>query len=157
MRQILFLFAIMACIAYQSTKVSAKVNTLEQIQNLTNESIIGFWVSEIDCPQNDMTMIFELNFSDDGRCIVKCKWFYKEESKEALGKATYGLTNNKLIINFLNEKEVIRMDNIFEQRNIYNIKFKDGKLVIENSPQFRNIDINFGRGYKNRGFSKIVF
>lgn len=72
MRQILFLFAIMACIAYQSTKVSAKVNTLEQIQNLTNESLIGF-------------------------------------------------------------------------------------LVIENSPQFRNIDINFGRGYKNRGFSKIVF
>lgn len=157
MKKILLFLAITACTVYPPTNVSAKVNTLEQTRNLTNDSIIGHWVSEIDCPQNDMTMLFELNFSDDGRCMIKCKWFYSKESKEASGKATYNLSGNLLMIKFLNDKEVIHKDNIFKQNNIFSIKIEKGKLIIENSPQFRNIDINFGRGYKDRGFSKIVF
>lgn len=121
------------------------------------EWIVGKWVAEIDMPQAELKILMELNMKDRGNCTVKCKWSAPYESRKDSGKAKYRLCGNQLTITFLNDDEVIKTDHIFDLENVYDIRLEKNELVILNNRQFRNVDIHFGRGYKKRGFSEIIF
>lgn len=58
---------------------------------------------------------------------------------------------------FLNEEERIATDHIFGLENVYDVSLTPDRLVILKNRQFRGVDVNFGRGYQNRGFAKIIF
>lgn len=125
-------------------------------------SIIGDWFAEIilteGVPGDETTILMEMNFLDKKNCIIKCRWSggcYPTE--EDSGKARYKLEGNRLIITFLNKKELIRTDHIFDLRNVYDITLTKDSLVILKNRQFRDVDVNFGRGYENRGYTKVVF
>lgn len=57
----------------------------------------------------------------------------------------------------MNEEERIRTDNIFDMENTYDISLTKDKMTILDNRQFRNVDVNFGRGYEKRGFAVIIF
>lgn len=124
---------------------------------LNPKYIIGDWFAQIDLPQGEMTILMEMNIVDSENCVIKCKWSGPYPTEEESGKAKYRLNGNRLTITFLNEEERIRTDNIFDMENIYDITLTKDRLVILDNRQFRNVDVNFGRGYKNRGFAKIIF
>lgn len=120
--------------------------------------LIGEWFAQIDIPQNDLTILLEFDFLNSDDCVVKCKWMSENRAtKEESGKAKYIMTNNQLIITFLNEDELIRYDHVFMMKNVYDIKRENGRFVIVNNRMFRNVDVPFGKGYENRGFAKILF
>lgn len=125
---------------------------------INKSNLLGEWVAQIDIPQNDLSFLLSFDFLDAENCIVSCKWIQKNDKiVEKTGKATYSLENNQLVIRFLNKDEHISYDHIFGMENVYTIRLKNDQLILVNSPQFRNIDVYFGKGYNNRGFSKIVF
>lgn len=117
----------------------------------------GDWFAQIDIPQNELTMLMEINFLDKENCVIKCRWSGKYPTEEESGKAKYRIEGNRLVITFLNEKEIIRTDHIFDKENIYDIRVSKNKFVILKNRQFRYVDIYFGKGYDNRGFSEIIF
>lgn len=125
--------------------------------NVNPKYIIGDWFTQIDIPQGEMTILMEMNILDDENCIIKCTWSGPYPTKEESGKAKWKLDGNKLVITFPNEEERIRTDNVFHMENIYHISQTKDKLVLINNPQFRNVEVLFGRGYENRGFTKIIF
>lgn len=94
---------------------------------------------------------------DTENCVISIKFSGPHPTEEESGKAKYKLEGNRLIITFLNEEEVIKLENIFDLENVYDINFTKDRLVILNNDQFRNVDVNFGRGYENRGFAEIIF
>lgn len=121
------------------------------------ECIIGDWFAQIDITQEEMTILMEINILDTKNCIINCRWSGPYPTEEESGKAKWKIDGNKLVITFPNEEERIRTDNIFDMKNIYHISLTKDKLVILNNPMFRNVDVNFGRGYENRGFAEIIF
>lgn len=125
--------------------------------NVNPKYIIGDWFAQIDIPQGEMTILMEINILDDENCIIKCRWSGPYPTEEESGKAKWKLDGNKLVITFPNEEERIQTDNIFDMENIYDITLTKDKLVILDNRQFRNVDINFGQGYDNRGFAEIIF
>lgn len=125
--------------------------------NVNPKYIIGDWFAQIDLPQDEMTILMEMNFLDKENCIIKCRWSGPYPTEEESGKAKWILDGNKLVITFPNEEERIRTDNIFKMENIYDIMLTKDNLVILSDPQFRNVDVNFGKGYNNRGFAEIIF
>ncbi len=38
------------------------------------DSIIGDWFAQIDIPQNELTILMEINIADSENCTVKCTW-----------------------------------------------------------------------------------
>ncbi len=144
----------------------------QEANNLTNETeqlslikdsnsvlydIIGDWFAQIDIPQGEITSLMEMNMLDTENCVISIKFSGPHPTEEESGKAKYKLEGNRLIITFLNEEEVIKLENIFDLENVYDINFTKDRLVILNNDQFRNVDVNFGRGYENRGFAEIIF
>lgn len=128
------------------------------VHNIVNpEYIIGDWFAQIDMPQGEITCLMEMNMLDGENCVIWIKFSGSVPSEEESGKAKYKLEGNKLVIKFLNEEEVIKLENIFDLENVYDINLTKDRLVILNNEQFRNIDVNFGRGYENRGFAEIIF
>lgn len=126
--------------------------------NVEKSDLSGDWVAQINIPQNELTIILSLNFLDGESCIVTSKWIGDNGMSEVdSGIAKYILKNNKLIIDFINEDERIRTENVFEMHNVYDVKMVKGQLVIFNSRQFRNVDVYFGKGYANRGYCEIIF
>lgn len=122
-------------------------------------SLIGDWFAQIDIPQNNLVIILEFNFTSATDCTVTCTW-KKAGGKSVIkkGKAKYYiLENNTLEIKFLNKDEWIRYDNVFDMVNTYQYTFRNGKFVILPHRQFRNTEVIFGKGYNNRGYSKITF
>lgn len=142
------IIAIPIMIAHNGKDVQTSVNP---------RYIIDDWFAQIDLPQGEMTILVEMNIMDSENCEIKCRWSGPYPTEEESGKAKYRLEGNQLIITFLNEEERIRTDNIFDIENIYDIKLTKDKLVILDNRQFRNMDVNFGRGYQNRGFAEIIF
>lgn len=136
--------------------VSAK-RTESGVDNNDSENIIGDWFAQIDLPQDKATILLEFEIADKENCTIRCTWSGPYPTESESGKAKYKLNENKLIITFLNEEELIRTDHIFQMENIYNIKLTNDRLVIFDNRMFRNVDVIFGRGYGNRGFSKIIF
>lgn len=121
------------------------------------KNIIGDWFAQIDLPQAEMTVLMEMNIFDWENCVIKCRWSKPDRTKEEAGKAKYKLRGNQLIITFLNEEELIRTDNVFDMENIYDITLTKDKLTILDNRQFRNVDVDFGRGYEKRRFVEIIF
>ena len=123
--------------------------------------IEGDWFSQIDIPQNKLTIILEFNLMPDSDCIVNVTWRSQDGSRELkkTGKAKYRTEGSQLLIEFLNEGEWIRTDHVFDMLNRYDFYMSadHNNLIITNSPQFRRVDVTFGKGYSNRGFSKIIF
>lgn len=122
-------------------------------------SLTGDWFAQIDIPQNDLVIILEFNFTSVSDCTITCTWKRKGgETVTKKGKAKYRkLKSDTLEIKFLNEKEWIRYDHVFDMVNTYRYTFRNGKFVILPHRQFRNTEVIFGKGYKNRGYSKIIF
>lgn len=132
--------------------------TGNNVQSITNPmSIIGDWFAQIDIPQGEMTILMEMNILDSENCEIKCRWSGPYPTEVESGKAKYRLNGNQLVITFLNEEERIRTDNIFDMENTYEIALTKDKLIILDNRQFRNVDVNFGKGYDNRGFAEIIF
>ena len=130
----------------------------KDVQTIVNPTyIIGDWFAQIDLPQGEMTILMEMNILDSENCEIKCRWSGPYPTEEESGRAKYRLKGNQLIITFINEEERIRTDNIFDMENIYDITLTKDQLVILDNRQFRNVDVNFGRGYENRGFAEIIF
>lgn len=125
--------------------------------SVTTKYIIGDWFAQVNMPQGDITFLMEMNILDTENCIIKCTWSGPYPTEEKSGKAKWKLDGDKLVITFLNEDERIRTDNIFDMENIYDISLKKNSLVIHNNPRFRNVDVKFGRGYKKRGFTEVIF
>lgn len=123
----------------------------------TDSIIIGDWFAQIDIPQNDLTILMEINIADSENCTVKCTWSGAFPTEEESGKAKYRFDGNQLTVTFLNEEERIATDHIFELENVYDVRLTPDRLIILKNPQFREVDVNFGRGYQNRGFAKIIF
>lgn len=132
-------------------------NKIDTERTLNKKYIIGDWFAQIDLPQEEMTILMEMSFLNKENCIIKCIWSGPYPTEEESGKAKWKLDGNKLVITFPNEEERIRTDNIFKMENIYDITLTKDKLVILSDPQFRNVDVNFGKGYDNRGFAEIIF
>lgn len=132
-------------------------NVRDADSSMNTKYIFGDWFAQIDIPQGEMTFLMEMNILDTKNCIIKCTWSGPYPTKEESGKAKWKLDGNKLVITFPNEEELITTDNVFDMENIYEISLTKDRLVILNSPQFRNVDLNFGLGYENRGFAKIIF
>lgn len=121
------------------------------------DSIIGDWFAQIDIPQNELTILMEINIADSENCTVKCTWTGGFPTEEESGKAKYRFDGKQLTVIFLNEEERIATDNIFGLENVYDVSLAPDRLVILKNRQFRGVDVNFGRGYQNRGFAKIIF
>lgn len=119
--------------------------------------IIGDWFAQIDMPQAEITCLMEMNILDGENCVIWIKFSGPYPSEEESGKAKYKLEGNKLVVTFLNEEEVIKLENIFDLENVYDISLSKDRLVILDNEQFRKVDVNFGRGYANRGFAEIIF
>ena len=143
----------------QGSSISATPSQLADgpTHSAKTDNIIGDWFAQIDIPQNDLVILLEFNLLDDENCVITGKWQCVSKSKEESGKAKYVFEGNTLIITFLNEDEIIRTDHVFYPENRYEVNFDGNKLTILNNRQFRNVDVNFGRGYENRGFAKIIF
>lgn len=124
---------------------------------VNTKHIIGDWFAQIDLPQGEMTILIEMNIRDSENCVIKCRWSGPYPTVEEAGKAKYRLRGNQLIITFLNEEERIRTDNIFDMENTYDISLTKDKMTILDNRQFRNVDVNFGRGYEKREFAVIIF
>lgn len=159
---ILFVFsAAMACKKSDSSVESKSGNISEVGAGAAMTSLQGDWFAQIDIPDNALTILLEFNLSGNSDCEIKCAWIDSESGElesEASGKATYSVIDgDKLEIKFLNRDELIREDNIFEMTNTYNFTIKGDKMIISDSPQFRNVDIEFGKGFENRGVSTIRF
>lgn len=137
---------------------TAQLSAADGGSAVSKGDLSGEWVAQIDIPQNGLTIMLSLDFTDAENCIVDCKWIGDNgEMEEESGKAKYSLDDNRLTIDFLNEDERIQTDNVFRIHNVYDVKMEDGHLVIFNSRQFRNVDVIFGRGYADRGHSQIIF
>lgn len=153
------LFRVVALVLFLAVSVAVMMAKSESDTecNVNPEYIIGDWFAQIDIPQNEMTIQMEMNIIDGGNCMIKCTWSGPYPTEEESGNARWKLDGNKLIITFPNEEERIRTDHIFGMENIYDITLAKERLVIVNNRQFRNVDVNFGRGYENRGFAEIIF
>lgn len=116
------------------------------------DSIIGDWFAQIDIPQNELTILMEINIADSENCTVKCTWTGGFPTEEESGKAKYRFDGKQLTVTFLNEEE-----RIAGLENVYDVSLTPDRLVILKNRQFRGVDVNFGRGYQNRGFAKIIF
>ena len=156
----LFVFSSVAA----SKKSDASVDAQSEISpeaGAAKSSLQGDWFAQIDIPDNRLTIVLEFNLSGESECVIKCAWIDSENEEvkvEASGKATYRVVDgDKLEIKFLNSDERIREDNIFAMTNIYNFELRGDKMIILDNPQFRNVDIEFGKGYDNREFSTITF
>lgn len=114
-------------------------------------------VRQIDIPQNELTILMEINIADSENCTVKCTWSGGFPTEEESGKAKYRFDGKQLTVTFLNEEERIATDHIFGLENVYDVSLAPDSLVILKNRQFRGVDVNFGRGYQNRGFAKIIF
>lgn len=53
------------------------------------DSIIGDWFAQIDIPQNELTILMEINIADSENCTVKCTWSGGFPTEEESGKAKY--------------------------------------------------------------------
>lgn len=138
------------------TNLSAtKTRPLPHIEN--PDYITGDWFAQIDMPQDGITSLLEMNMLDNENCIIRLKFSGPFPSEEEYGKAKYKLEGSRLIITFLNEEEVIQLENIFDLENVYDINLTKDRLVILDNIQFRNVDVNFGRGYDKRGYAEIIF
>lgn len=145
---------------YAKTSSDAGNKAQATAADTPSTDIKGDWFAQIDIPQNDLTILLEFNITDGRNCVVTGKWFdttNPAHTEEESGRATYTLDGNRLTITFLNADEVIETDNVFDLVNVYDIRLENGRLTIVDNPQFRNVDVNFGRGYDNRGFAKIIF
>ncbi len=150
---------ILGCFILSTTPIKAIGSDIVKNQcKDDSRNIIGNWVAQIDLPQSKLTILMNINILDQENCVIKCKWSVpNKEKKKETGRAKYYLDGNRLVITFLNNEEIIQTDNIFDKTNVYDISLTEDKLVILNNRQFRNVDVTFGRGYKNRGFAKIIF
>lgn len=145
----------------QKAGIEAGSNYENNVSTGKDNSVEGDWFAQIDIPDNDLTILLEFNLMKNSECVVNCEWIDTESRSteaKASGNATYRVINdNELEIKFLNEKERIREDNIFDMTNIYRFRMQDGKMIILDNSQFRNVDITFGKGFENRGISTITF
>lgn len=112
------------------------------------DSIIGDWFAQIDIPQNELTILMEINIADSENCTVKCTWTGGFPTEEESGKAKYRFDGKQLTVTFLNEEERIATDNIFGLENVYDVSLAPDRLVILKNRQFRGVDVNFGRGIR---------
>lgn len=71
------------------------------------DSIIGDWFAQIDIPQNELTILMEINIADSENCTVKCTWSGGFPTEEESGKAKYRFDGKQLTVTFLNEEERI--------------------------------------------------
>lgn len=54
------------------------------------------------------------------------------------------------------KKSELPLTIFFGLENVYDVSLAPDRLVILKNRQFRGVDVNFGRGYQNRGFAKII-
>lgn len=156
----LFVFSSVAACKKSDASVNAQSEGVAEAAT-AKTPLQGDWFAQIDIPDNQLTVLLEFNLSGQSECVVNCAWIDSsngEVESEASGKATYRVVDgDKLEIKFLNKDELITEDNIFEMTNIYNFELRGDKMIILDNPQFRNVDIEFGKGFDNRGFSTITF
>ncbi|MCM1006138.1 MAG: hypothetical protein NC402_07565 [Prevotella sp.] len=171
LKYVLALAAVMMCVQLSACGSSSHHNDDEDddedYENVEKSSrhddkdkedgIIGDWYAEIYIPQNDLAIELEFNFNENKECEVKATWTKNSSSETERGRAEYSLRGNRLSIDFLNEDELITKDNVFSMHNTYDIELDGDRMTILNSPEFRNQDIQFGRGAENIGRNNITF